>query len=852
MPKIGVISLALLLFLGAALIFWPEKGTNLPQGIKAAQDSQELTSNDVEPAVSNTPPPQLNRLETSAAPAPFADRLLPSYTGEDGFTVSVVLESDASPVPDADVYVLSDDMPASALFNRSSGRNRNGNIGMLRLHGAHYRTNFEGKVVLPKTGSFRRVFAEHTDLFGKPSIHRNDEVVEFALAPNRKFKVTVLAGDTPVEGASVALQIGDIRHATTHQIVTSDSDGAVIFEGVEEHVERTRTFGSLFVCPCFPMSEEARSEQVRVRLSEEILKLGQTTVQMPQTCSVQVTVVAQNGNRVEEQGWLNLRNDFGKEGRWLELDSGIQITDGVAVFEHVGIDTDLIADFKSRQRRNHDMVNFHSTAQPGERMEIELILQSSAYYSGTLLGPNGNPLANQKIKFREHIEHIGSAGHTISTDGLGHFLYEIKKWDRNEIERELDRDETLSKRLTINANIKGIGGCGFEMPMPVDMDPGETNLGEITLIPPPILLSGKVVNADGEPIEDARIAVQSKTSNPNGSSWWNGIEPNSVETNKNGEFLYPGVAPDGEGFRAQISAVGFESSVHAITPGKIDVEFKLLAAPTIHGVVLLDVGIKSSSLTTSLIGPDGPRGRGILRATSDPTAAKLNIQALAGVSYTLKMQTNSGETVFELPNILLTQGQEYSPPELQPLDLRGLLTPFRILTKNSEGLPIPCVYEYETNGKKERNQTRMGELNLTCIEPLKNVVIRAYGYCDKTIEHVKDDQTVILEDAIKVIFKIPEDFIANKDFLFSLRAQGDTDIPMPRKNSFDSNGILELFISKPGDYHFNVFLRHSATQNERSISFPVVNYSLRHEGQVVPIVISQSDFEARAKLILDQ
>ena len=116
-------------------------------------------------------------------------------------------------------------------------------------------------------------------------------------------------------------------------------------------------------------------------------------------------------------------------------------------------------------------------------------------FTGRVVDVDGNPLASRRVKIR-----AGSSGHQWSTDAKGAFRFPSGHLDSASQPAEVTVDVTDPRR----------GDFG-RAPMPGIVDGGETALGDIVVTPYDLLVSGGVVDPNGQPVPRARISVATES-----------------------------------------------------------------------------------------------------------------------------------------------------------------------------------------------------------------------------------------------------------------------------------------------------------------------------------------------------
>ncbi|MBC8403899.1 MAG: hypothetical protein H8E15_01635 [Planctomycetes bacterium] len=295
----------------------------------------------------------------------------------------------------------------------------------LRENGQHFRTDSEGKVRIKRKGLFQRFFAEKGELFAHPnSDFKKDEII-LPLKPNRRFQVRVTTADgKPAVNVPVALQTGKADFTFSQQVLHSDENGIAVFEGINELLQKVADYGNLYASPCYPWNDAKINEPHRMKLTEEILLSGETTLVLPATCEVTVNVLNPDGSPYQKEGFLLIdHNDKDQNWRY-GLRTGQRIFDGVWTFPHLGTATDLIAEFRPKESRNSQNMEFRTSEFPGSGTTINITIQPSAFLIGKILDGDGKPITEHRLLIREDYDSTSGGGASngrVTTDEAGNF-----------------------------------------------------------------------------------------------------------------------------------------------------------------------------------------------------------------------------------------------------------------------------------------------------------------------------------------------------------------------------------------------------------------------------------------------
>lgn len=462
-------SLVLVVVVAAVLAaIWRLAAPGVPRGVEVAPDVASPPS----PGASVTAPAELTGDEpdrgATRAPAP-----LPEGSGAAADLGLTVFVHDAgSERGRAGVQVLFADvdlLPEMRAFDE-----------LVEEVGLGATTDASGRAHLPTpVGEFLLV-ARTADRFGRASRRDLDpgtSTVRVALFPDPELEVRVreASGDPARD-----VRVGLVSRQTGHQgwleeWSTSDADGRLVL-----HPGRTR--GK-------PLLVHALIESpgpVEVALDDAILPV---TVTLPPCGRVDLSVEDADGRPEPREFPVHVQ--FAEDDS-LPVDLGLagirRLSDGRATLPRVVAGSPF-------QVRVGAVLSEVVTLQPAEVRSIRLTHAIGSRVTVRLLDPHGTPLAHALIRSLPHGPGPSIAavpGEVMRCDAEGRLGLEHGERDANSrVERTLASAGRLREPLT--------GRLEYQVM------PGTLDLGDLRLVPEPLLVGGVVVDAAGEPVAGADV-----------------------------------------------------------------------------------------------------------------------------------------------------------------------------------------------------------------------------------------------------------------------------------------------------------------------------------------------------------
>jgi hypothetical protein len=856
------ISIALIVLLLAGLtafVLWPETSHDPSSTLDG---TPALSKDEASDRTEATHPDEGLMLEASTDPdrvellaeenEDASNKILEHYLGEDGFTVLVIDEVTEQVVPGADLYLLDRDlMPKTRGWAGPSSLNP-----LMRKLGLHYRADAAGSIRIPNPSNYPAALAEKDGYFGFERF-LNAKVDQATIKIHRNQTLTVWVTDAagaPSANAPVELQIerspGQWGKAG---LIQANSDGQAIFEDMATRIKYARGAGDLYVAPHVPMIPE-QVLSGRAQLTEEILAAGEVHLTMPEVGKVHITVLNSEGEAEPISGYLMLY----ASPESTPIPSGVRVTkdleDGMASFDFVALNTTFEVLLDGPQINNQESHPFPGPTEARPTVEIEFTRSKRDYVSGTLLDPNGKTLAEHTVRLRDLVdsgERLNSGDFRFKTDSEGRFRHEIAEsaW--------LGPDKILLHKLKFVVDLKGMGKCEADYELHLQAKPNAYDLGELSLIPMPTLLAGKVLNQKDEVVRQASVYLEFLEGADSPYPHWYGINHAEGSTDSEGNFHLYGAVPESSAYRVWIRAPGYQELRQEVTLGLVDQVYRLGTESVLLGQILIDSEIPYHQYRVSFSGEDRPKSAS-LTPTSDPSLVDLEFKGLADTPYSLSVTSQLHEVLYQAEGITLLAGQEVRPPDLQPLDLRGKLRTLRIEVQNSQGDPLNARANIFTNRVSTGSRGPTGVIEVTSAGPIDKIEIHSSGYASQVLIDVDHSLTVVLEPALEVFVQLPAKYIEYRNCKLTMQPDllGSKSSDFGRLDTveFDQNGRVKIFLPELGKYHMVLWFTPQFGPREiRNHGYGIGGsiHDITASGQEIVLEIDQKKWDARIDKLLE-
>jgi hypothetical protein len=552
--------------------------------------------------------------------------------------------------------------------------------------GRRFRADEAGVVRIPRPSEGAFATCEHEGLFGQldldsdPSHRRTLE-----LAPDVVIRARVVdAGGTPVAGIPVGLRVvsqwwsWDILKAIT------DEDGIAALEHahaplLQQHDPSQRFAVGIVMHALEPIQVEVDrtelpSEPVELRLpphgSVEVILDPPANARDPGARSA--TVFLQEMGREEDQPGYQT---------W----SPRRLEDGRAVFPIVGLGLRFLAHAESPDVEVQPL-EFGGPTSAGERIVVHLSPGAAKpRVVGRALLADGTPLADARLRGTIQyldLENDWTAGFAATTDADGRFAANVGVAD----------GPAAAGALELELEHRTLGKLAGSVPLARRLLPGDNPVGDVRLAPPPLLVSGRVVDQAGNGIRGARVSLESASEQREVMIGYAGGGTSSV---LHWGGLWAFSAPDGAfEVRGELAGDLYRvSATHAdyrtLEPLEVrrgaSVVLTLAGAGRILGRVLAEPDTSTGSFQVLALDASG----NILNAEERREAdGHFELVALEPGTYAISVRLAEEDAeLARVDGVLVEAGKTTEDPRLDPIDLTGKLERIVLRVRDRDGEP---------------------------------------------------------------------------------------------------------------------------------------------------------------------
>jgi hypothetical protein len=537
---------------------------------------------------------------------------------------------------------------------------------------------------------------------------------------------------------SLYLEIGGSSYDLTRStgddgLAVYEQVGKDLFDPIENAVVRARIVGT-FRTPVAsePWTVDWPTEPVVLILPPS----GSVVVEVRDATGVALSTkkeVTLEADRVREAGTHLWRGDLEAARAWIE--------DGQARFAPVEVGLSLRARIDARPEHGRGEVAFPGPAKEGQEVRALLVPdQAPAVLVLRFLAPDGRPLADAEVEtsWTRRMEGalLMSGGTPRRTDPSGRRRITVDEpW------REGSTVELLAEHRPSSAE-----SWTATLDLSRSFPPGETDLGDLMLLPEEVLVSGRVVDEEGQGVS----AFTARIEHSSGRG-----QAGSQHGDADGAFAFHGAAPFAE-MQLRIDPDGYVApEAIPFTPGTRGLEIVVRRGGGLVGSLQPVPGLRFDDLFVVARDEIGNTvGDGTIGA--DGTFELVGLPG--GVLNVVFGSRPIEGDVLEVPGVRVTRGERQSDPRLQDLDLSDHLRVVRLTVGQADGLAAASGWVRPVRREKdpiafviEEGVARV----LTRPEPI-DLEVNVPGHRIVLLERVSTDQEVVLEPAFEVTLRVPD------------------------------------------------------------------------------------------------
>lgn len=672
---------------------------------------------------------------------------------EEGILVSVVDGESSEPLPTADVIVLDTGVIDERELQAQLGATPDFEA-LFEYLGVTYHTDDNAQVMIPEPiGDLVIAGRTETHFNFAFDVDTDSGELTLRLNPIRLLAIKVVDGNgLPVEGAPVSLRIRNGYFPQDLMRAESNRDGIAnlkLFDLLFTMLGDEDILAALLVLTPTPVETPIDFNQ----LPEE-----PPVLVLPEAGQVEVHIVDAEGELQTEDYMVDLsiidpnevRSDTPGPDQWedpLEHLNG-RASNGKAYFPLVAFDQHLEVRVVSMDGERREVISGRGPVRGGKPVVFTLspavkhpILVGRVLNAEGMVGKN----LNLDTRIKENSQSGNSTHHaSIRTDDEGGFRFLL--------EDEFEPGSTRSLTIIMKATKRKPKRMA-KVDLSRSFGPGEHDLGDLVVLVPPLVATGVVLDADGEPLKGAEVRPERKHywgKNPD-NSYWSGNWELRTETASDGSFQIHGDVEPGD-YRLHASHDEHSTTTKEIHLGSTDVLLQMEAAVEVEGRVLLDDGIDRDGISVYLVRPENEHtGRRNFHAEIGKDG-KFNMKGQEVGTASLKVESEFlGEVFAEISDIeLVAKGGKQQIPEI---DLRGQLLSVKIKVIDEEGKKIEQVEITGEDGQSRRGW-RQNPISIVSAKPALTLEVGAQGYRSQELTGLREDTEVTLRDGMKCIIQV--------------------------------------------------------------------------------------------------
>lgn len=852
LAALALVVLALL----TVFVLLPEDETNLlenPLAPSAAEqaDAEAIAVSEV-PAETYASPETVDRaeIEDEAAPELASDEF-ETYEGANGTLITVLDKESGKPVAEATVLVcLREEMQEQELeMALVSGTQTLENI--MRKYGHRFQTGADGTVMVQPLSDYPMLYARHGSSSGFAyEIEPRARELEILLEQDLRMTIHVVdQRGARVARAPVALRM--ISDDFEFALFTRDTDeqGELIFENMRPYMMSTigsnarleLTIGAL-------IDPDELTDQQRIVLNDDAFERGEAELMLPSTGRVLVRTTLPNGEPFDGEGTVSLRSATSSEGGFgPPVGMNRPLLDGVAEFPHVVLGLDLIADVFVKNAPGPDSGKGLGPTTANTTAEVLIERTLRPIVRARLLDPLGEPLRETVLQTHLITRDSGSNRNQESstrTDAEGWFEIELEA-------RPADAGSNYQRKLQLVDEATDLSASEAELDLSHSLRLGINDFGELQLAPSAVVLQGRIVDQFDQPIAQANVLLQyARLGSNNEIRGWRSVNKMETRSSADGRFILQGELPDSSDFRLYVQARMYESSEQRIQPVGQEVEVRLDPGSFISGSVLVDPKIDPSRLQLSLIEGEHNTDWVPLRPVpGEEGQASFEYQATPDIPYALVLQSEAGEVLHEQAGISTQRGEKSTPPDLQPLDLRGRLRTIELKAIDVQGNPVDATFILRaTEESWDTMPAHDGVLTLAIAKELFEVTVQHAKHASVTLERVSQSQVIRMEPALEITVSLPQSVLREEQIKLSVQMypenRGRNRIrSSAERQDVDAQGNATLYAPEPGSYRVSLMMFYEEGNQHRSRSISAGTIEVSSHGSVHPLEVDADRFE---------
>ena len=740
------------------------------------------------PSVEITDPSDTDKEANEVAnPDPLRQQLDPSnqlLDDGEGLVLIAIDKASGLPIPGAEVAFV-DYTQARTRHREEDGPPYAHRAELAERYGAVLVTGAEGKVRLPPMQNRTQVAVSHEDKFAGTLLVRNATgEVRLELESDETLVLQVIDSmGVGREDVPVGVYRGEGWGKTKRLWRgNSSTDGLVTLNHFQLLRRRSGT-GNRFVAALrIPLGEPAATEFPAAPLPGEPV-----TITLPLTGSLQIDVVDTEGNGVRSGGRMTLQT-MGKEERSfdLPLDQTLGVLSATAkagessfVFPFVGLNMELLPKprLSGVNQRWKTQTVLGPTA-PDEFLRARISLPSDmTLLSGVVVNQDGEPLTQPYFDFQLNAA-AGRIGRSrCSLTDEGRFEMAVRLTGSNPpFSLQIQTKRQQQQPIT-----------GLQIELHNIREGTQNDLGTLQLAELQVIAHGTVIDDFGKPVGNAAVYLQRFQTRPVNRGQrvrearaahqiqagptpqpaaWHTESLVRSRTDDEGRFELLGKAQPGR-LRLRATRTGYMPAESAeINPGA-EVNLHLSRAGTLTGNVLVPTWLPRRAVTVRLSPRDNPAGKqGAILSTNRQNPSEdsktYRFRRLTLGVYDMDFELRGfSDPVFQVYGLPIVAGENGDSPQLQSLDLTGLVHRFVLRahgsdsSKPEEGTIVARYTRPTGESGSAVFPLKGGVAEFVTPSPTLELTVLANGYRSQQLTALAGDQDIYLEPSPIALLHIP-------------------------------------------------------------------------------------------------
>ena len=579
--------------------------------------------------------------------------------------------------------------------------------------------------------------------------YATEEPVELVLSRDRTLRfLTVDEKDNPLADVPVGVRIGG---GGAEWIVTSGPGGHGELRHFDTILGEALEMGEevALVLP-FPLAEPVEFP-IDDALFDDVVKLV-----VPETGSLRVDAFDEGGQPLEGQLIQFMANRKGAgidAARATRSRAAGRTVEGTVLLPRVGLGLEFRVSMPPEQGLGRTLkeTQIYGPSAPGEEVSVELRFQGGAPgFVGLAVGEDGRPIADrrgtlnlvmQRSSGRESFRRL-----ELKTDAQGAFRVTTSG------PNPLDVSCLATLRFAESGELAE-RSVSFPIAVPL-AEAGNSDLGTLTVVVPPLIVAGQVLDEDGEPVHQAWVHLARRRGNA--TEW---VHELGATSRADGSFELRGELGSGEVF-LHASANDFR----ATGPMEFNLsdegyEIVLEAACKLEGLLLVGEGVPADRLRVTVQSLEVERDR-----PSQPTtvhgSALSNGRFEVDRLYAGRSEVRVGLPDVDEPLVRLEVNLERGVNTIDPIELPDGLALIRVKIQDPEGGAVNRGHAVVVANQTTRHLAFAGG-ELALMTPFLPVDIEVFGdgYLPSRLDGVASDATVQLKRGLTVTLRLPDDFV---------------------------------------------------------------------------------------------